>query len=346
MYNYALKPRRPNNFSNKRSFFNRKKKRQCVKHMVNEYFSTSVSWQKRVLQLFLGFVVVYAVYFFIFSSYFKINNVSAEGNQEIPQDEIISLVNNYLGKRSLLIFSNNNYFLFNSSKLEKQISEKYFLDYLKIKRQGIHGILIVLKEKPGIMLYKQKDREYLIDRDGIVLSDASGKLVSTEIIKLNEIPEKVLINQNEIDEQNKLLVNDPQYKQSSSSVYILEDENGEKNIKEVPRVQEVYEEQFKTTPEIGKELFDKDTVGKLIYLNDSYNKKFSQLKIIDYEYDKSKENFLTIITHNNFKIFFDLNSDIDTQLNNLYKYIVEEKNYDVKNIEYIDLRYENQIIIK
>ncbi|MDD4290270.1 MAG: hypothetical protein PHH83_03250, partial [Patescibacteria group bacterium] len=78
----------------------------------------------------------------------------------------------------------------------------------------------------------------------------------------------------------------------------------------------------------------------------SYNNKFSQLKIIDYEFDKSKSNFLTLITQNNFKIFFDLNSDIDAQLNNLYKYVVEEKNYDVKNIQYIDLRYENQIIIK
>ena len=345
MYNYALRPRRPNSFNNKRGFF-RKQKRQCVKHLVNEYFSSNVSWQKRVLQLFLLFVCIYAVYFFIFSSYFKISNVKAEGNEEIPQDEIINLANNYLNKNSFLIFSNNNYFLFNSSKLESLISEKYFLDYLKIKRQGIQGILIILKEKPGIMLYKQKDNEFLIDRDGIVLSDAKGKLINSDIIKLNEIPEKIIINQNEIDEQNKLIVNDSEYKQTSSSVYILQEENGEKTVKQVPKVQEVYEDKFEKIPEIGKEFFNKDTIGKLIYLNESYNKKFSQLKIIDYEYDNSKSNFLTLITQNNFKIFFDLNSDIDTQLNNLYKYVVEEKNYDVKNIQYIDLRYENQIIIK
>ncbi len=345
MYNYIQKPKRINNFGNKRSFFKRSK-RQCVKHRVNEYFSSTISWQKRVLQLFIIFIAIYFVYFFIFSSYFRIKNVVVEGSVEIPQEEIQSIANDYLSKHSLLIFNNNNYFLFQASRLENLISEKYFLDYLKIKRQGISTILIVLKEKPGIMLYKQKDSEFLIDRDGVTLSDAKGKLISSDVIKLNEIPEKVLINQNEIDEQNKLIVNDPQYKQTSSSVFILVGDEENKTVKEVPKIQEIYEDKFDNIPEIGKEFFDKDTIGKLIYLNDSYNKKFSQLKITAYEYDKSKPNVVIAITENNFKIFFKLDSDIDTQLTNLYKYVVEDRNYDVKNIEYIDLRYENQIIIK
>ena len=241
---------------------------------------------------------------------------------------------------------NDNYFFFSTKKLEKQLSSKYFLDYLKIKRRGIHGLSIVLKEKTGVVLYKQKDSEFLIDRDGVALSDASGKLITSEVIKINEIPQKVLVNQKEIDEQNELLVNDPQYKQSSSSVYILEDVDGEKIIKEVSRVQELYEEKFESIPEIGKEFLDKDFLGKLIYLNDSYEKKFSQMQIVNYEYEKLKPNTMIAITQNNFKIFFEFNSDIDTQITNLYKYVVEEKNYDIQNIEYIDLRYKDQIIIK
>ena len=345
MYNYALKPRRVNDFKQKRSFF-RKQKKQCVKHLVNEYFTSSVSWQKRVLQLFVIFVCVYFIYFFIFSNYFKIKNVIVEGNSEISSQEIESIAKEYLSKHHLLIFNNDNYFLFSNSKLEEIISQKYFLDYLKIKRSGLSNIMIVLKEKPAIMLYKIGDKEFLIDRDGVVLTEANGKTVSDDIIKIDELPKRVLVNQNEIDEQNKIIVNDPQYKQSSSTVFVSIEENGSTAIKEVPRVLEVYEDKFESSPEVAKTFFDKDLMGKLIYLKNSYNEKFSQLKILDYEYDKSKPNLITAITQNNFKIFFRLDSDIDTQLASLYKYVVEDKNYDVSGIEYIDLRYDNQIIIK
>lgn len=346
MYNYALKPRKINNFNNRKRSFFKGSKRQCVKHAVNEYFSSSISWQKRVIQLFLIFIALYGIYFLFFSSYLQIKSVVVEGNNEIPAQEIEFLVKDYLNKNHLLIFSNDNYFFFSSKKLESLISSKYFLDYLKIKRQKISTILIVIKEKPASTLYKIGGKEFLIDRDGIVLSVADGKEIASNIMRLVEIPEKVIKNQQEIDEQNKIIVNDPQYKNSSSTVYIIEEEDGNKIVKEIPRIVEIFEDAYPQTPEISKEYFNKDFMGKLMYLSDTYDKKFSQLKIDHFEYKKSKPYIITAITKSNFQIYFKLDFDIDSQLSNLYKYVVEEKNYDVKNIEYIDLRYENQVIIK
>ncbi len=346
MNNYALKPRKVNKFSDNRSLFYSRRKRRCIKHSVNEYFNSSVSWQKRVMQLFFIFIGIYCVYFFFFSSYFRITNIVVEGNNEIPTSEIEMLSRQYLEKNHLLIFSNNNYFFFSRKSLESQISSKYFLDYLKIKKQKISTISIVIKERPASVLYKLGDREFLSDRDGVILSDAVGKQISKDIIKLIEIPERVVKNQNEINEQNKIIINDPQYSNTSSTVFIYEDQDGNKVAKEVPRIIEIFEDSYPEIPEIGKNYFDKDFVGKLIYLKDNYSQKFSRINIDHFEYKKSKPYFVTLVTQANFEIYLKLDSDIDAQLLNLYKYIVDEKNYDTKGIEYIDLKYKDQIIIK
>jgi len=52
------------------------------------------------------------------------------------------------------------------------------------------------------------------------------------------------------------------------------------------------------------------------------------------------------VTDEAVKIYFAINDDLDSQLSNLYRYMVEEKGYNLKDVEYIDLRQNNQIIIK
>ena len=86
-------------------------------------------------------------------------------------------------------------------------------------------------------------------------------------------------------------------------------------------------------------------VRKILYLDSDYNHKFGDQREY-YELECEDGEFLNMKTKDDFKIYFKLNESVDSQLSNLYRYLIEENNGKLDNIEYIDLRQDNQIIIK
>ena len=81
------------------------------------------------------------------------------------------------------------------------------------------------------------------------------------------------------------------------------------------------------------------------YLDANYDHKFGDNRDY-YKLEYKKGDSLSMLTKEGFKIYFKLDETIDGQLSNLYRYLIEENNNDLQNIEYIDLRQNNQIIIK
>ena len=66
-------------------------------------------------------------------------------------------------------------------------------------------------------------------------------------------------------------------------------------------------------------------------------------KIEGYEYDNLKELYITMVDRG-IKVYFKLDENLEFQIANLAQYF--EKNPDIKNLKYIDLRQKDQIIIK
>ncbi len=338
---YRKKINRRNNFSRRRK--------------VREYFhhNSKFSWRSRVIIYFTIFVLIYFFYFFFFSEYFKIDNFIVEGNQEIKNEEIEKIVQSELSEKRYLFFDKSNYFLFNPEELEKRIEENYYLDDIEVEKKYYSLLNIKIEEKKPVLVYQVGDQNYLVDDQGSILSiqdnyEKDENNYREDFIIIKEIPQKIVLNQEKIDQQNNSLVLDnPLYKNTSSTVFVYNQSEEKTIIKEEDRISEEIEWFY---PEIGKvteAAFSEEIISYILLLDRRYNIRFNENpKRIYYEYDQEKEGFISMITDQDFQIHFEFREDLDSQLANLYRYIVEEKKYDLGDIEYIDLRYKNQIIIK
>jgi hypothetical protein len=335
------------------------RKRHFSRRNVNEYFhkkNNFNTWQNKVVFFFFLFIFIYIIYFFFFSNYFKINQIIIEGNEEILTLELKEKCYDLLGQRKFLIAKKDNYFLFNVEELKEKLSKDYLFEELKIEKKYFSTIFINLKEKPHKLFYIIDGNSFLIDENGIVIShlnyeeiisDDSEKRRDKGKIILEEVPKQLIVNQEEIDKQKeKIVKNHELYENtnSTSTVFVWENSSEGMIVKEVDLIDPQIKDVYPDFPKIGSNIFSSDIIQKILYLDANYNHKFGENRDY-YEFEYEKNDFLIMLTKENFKIFFKLNEAIDSQLSNLYRYLIEEGN-STENIEYIDLRQKDQIIIK
>ena len=335
------------------------RKRHFSRGNVNEYFhkkSNPNTWQNKVVFFFLSFILIYVTYFLFFSNYFKINQIIIEGNEEIPSLELEEKCNDLLSRGRFLFAKNDNYFLFDIEELKERLSKDYLFEELKIEKKYFSTIFINLKEKPHKLFYIIDDNSYLIDENGMVISRLDYQEIIPEEsedrrdkgkIMVKEIPKQLVVNQEDIDEQEEKIVKDHELYESTNStstVFIWENSSEGMIVKEVDAIEPKIEDVYPDSPEIGSKLFPSDIVRKILYLDVNYNHKFGDNRNY-YEFEYDKGDFLIMLTKEDFRIYFKLNEAIDSQLSNLYRYLIEEDN-SMENIEYIDLRQNDQIIIK
>ncbi len=341
MYRYI-----PKNPSWKKNVFFKKRKNYS-RSKITEYFSQTakLKWQTRVLILFLAFVCIYFVYIILFSNYFKINQIIVEGNEEISSQKIIEKCEEILNKRKLLFFKNNNYFLFNTDKVEESLAQDYLFDYLRVEKKYFSTLFVKLEERSYKLFYITDNNNFLVDEQGILISRVN--LPEEDEIIIKEIPQKIIINQEEIDEQdNKIVRNHPLYQNtnSTSTVFVWVDTDQGLIVREESIIESIEKEVYPDMPKIGDEFFSKNIIENVLYLDYNYKEKFGyQRKYYEYQFDKP--NFLILVT-DNFRIYFKINEGLESQISNLYRYLIEEGDKELDNIEYIDLRQKDQIIIK
>lgn len=312
---------RSNSFK-RENFFSRRHVNKCFCKQ-NAY-----SWQTKVLYCFGAFVFLYLVYFFFFSSYFVINNVMVEGNNRIDGNYVKELTYKTINQKKLFLFKNNNYFLFSPANIRKELEKNNSLESLEISRKYFSTVFVKIKEKEARFAYINNANNYLIDKEGNVIAkvDENNKEFKSTNIIIRVIATQTIINQKEIDEQNMNASTT-----SSSST--------EKNDKIIPQIQNIYP----SLPEMGKSVFSKSIAEKISYIDQSYRERIKDSKIEVYEYDNSKDLYITMIDRA-IKVYFKLDENLEFQITNLAQYF--QKNPDIKNLKYIDLRQKDQIIIK
>lgn len=297
---------------------------------VNKYFDkqSAYSWQTKVLYCFGAFVFLYLIYFFFFSGYFVIDNIMIEGNNRIDGTYVKELAYKTINQKKLLIFKNNNYFLFNSNNIKKELEKNNSLESLDIDKKYFSSIFIKIKEKEAKFAYINNTNNYLVDKEGNVIAkvDENNKEFKSTNIVIRVIATQTIINQKEIDEQNRVASST-----SSSTTQWVD--------KIIPQIQDVYP----SLPEMGKSVFSKSVAEKISYIDQSYRERIKDSKIEGYEYDNLKELFITMLDRG-IKVYFKLDENLEFQIANLAQYF--EKNPDIKNLKYIDLRQKDQIIIK
>jgi cell division septal protein FtsQ len=144
----------------------------------------------RVVNFILLVGVIFGIYFFLFSNFYNITNIEILGNQIISTDDILDIANNYLTKKTFLIFSNKNIFIFSKKEFKKRMGEYVLLDELKIEKILPNTIRINLKEREAALKWISNDQEYLVDKKGIIIKKFY-KLSVPKIYQLDNSQQRV-----------------------------------------------------------------------------------------------------------------------------------------------------------
>ncbi len=142
-------------------FFNKKKK-----------FSHFSGLKMKILAFCCLSFFIGMGWFVFASSYWRIKEISFDGLDKTSNDDILSLINNEMSGRRLVLIPNDNLLFFNEKKFLTEVANKYRFQEIKIKKQWPNKINITVKEKVLSCFWNEGDKYYLVDSEGYVLSEA------------------------------------------------------------------------------------------------------------------------------------------------------------------------------
>jgi len=144
--------------------------------------------RKRFILSQLSLATVLIIWFVVLfvQPTFYIEKISIEGNEEIPQQDLLKLVKEHLEKRSLVAIRRSHLFFIKPNKLEQTISDHYGLERITFTphwpSKSLH---IKLKEKVSVLAYSVDDNYFTIDRQGILIRQLEN---FDELKEKNDIP--------------------------------------------------------------------------------------------------------------------------------------------------------------
>ena len=136
------------------------------------------------LTLFIAFAG--AVYFFCFSSFFRIEKINVQ-SATIAPEAVIEKANEQMSGSLFFIFSKKNIWFFNANALAAAISKNYFLDELIIKKYYPNQIDVYLKEKAAAAYWLRADQCYKVDKVGAVIGFCPAIGGAAEIIQIRDL---------------------------------------------------------------------------------------------------------------------------------------------------------------
>ena len=139
---------------------------------------SSGSWCGRLIIILLIILLSGAIYFIFYSPYFSIRQIEISGLQKIDYNELRAVIDSHLASRRFLIFPQNNIFIFDEKSVEKEINERYALNYLKIEKRLPGFVSISVEEKMPALIWKTVEKFYLVDGDGVIIREIREEEVS------------------------------------------------------------------------------------------------------------------------------------------------------------------------
>ncbi|KKQ80499.1 MAG: hypothetical protein UT02_C0007G0010 [Parcubacteria group bacterium GW2011_GWC2_38_7] len=143
----------------------------------------------RLIVVVAGIVFVSLIYLLFYASFFTVRNYEINGLQKIKSENIDNILNNYLNKRKLLIFSRRNYWLIDKTALKAEISKYYYFEQLEIKRKLPNKLIVNLVEKQPMVNWFANDLCFQVDLTGSAIGycENNSGLLSIRTYKLEEV---------------------------------------------------------------------------------------------------------------------------------------------------------------
>lgn len=135
----------------------------------NNNFSNSRKW------LLLGVFILIAFFtWLIFAAPFLvIKKVEINGLERVDKGEIEELVETLKEGRTLVIFSQDNYFLFDKEDLHELIMTNYNFSKLNITKMLPDKLKIEISERPYAFIFQEGSEHFYASQDGYIMKDDS-----------------------------------------------------------------------------------------------------------------------------------------------------------------------------
>lgn len=132
---------------------------------------TGKSWRSKII-IFLMMLAAGGLFYFIFyHPYFTIKKIEISGLEKISEPEIKDIIDSQINSRRLLIFKQNNIFIFDEDLIKNEINKKYALDFLGVEKKLPRDLKFEIKEKTPVVIWKTADRYYFVDKEGTIIRE-------------------------------------------------------------------------------------------------------------------------------------------------------------------------------
>lgn len=276
--------------------------------------------------ILIGSVGYFGYYLFL-SPKFKIENIAIHGLNFIPPEELLGFVDQNLNDQKFLFFKSRNIFLTSTNKLLAQISSHYLFDSIELKKQLPGSLTFDIVEKNIIYRLRSANYEYLVDDNGQVVKNFMNFTQRPALLQLTgdsvapADPATGKTDQSQTDLQKDLVSIDPN--DHFTLLYLEKDDD----------------------VHLGDKVLSADQISFINQLVTEPKGKFYELKLISLP--ASNPEFLTLVTKDGWKIYFNLRNDLKAQLEAL-NLVIDQKitPAKIKALDNIDLRLGQNIFYK
>jgi len=123
--------------------------------------------------IFLLALILGTIYLIFISPFFKIKNISAQGTDKVPAENIVNSVNHYLSGFYFKIIPKKNFLLASDKNIVAFLQDNFKeLKEIKVTKKFPASLAIAAKGREKVMSYCGQDQCFYIDDEGIAFDEA------------------------------------------------------------------------------------------------------------------------------------------------------------------------------
>ncbi|MCG2693800.1 hypothetical protein L6259_00745 [Candidatus Parcubacteria bacterium] len=260
------------------------------------------------------------------SQAFRITEWGIKGIENYDKTQITSSIQSFFEQKKLGIFSFSNIFTFNGRALQKNLSSNFIFDNISVEKYYPHKIIISFQEKEQKLAVYNKDKVYILSADRTVLSVEKG------------IDSWFIANEDsEADFATSTTDNASINKEKISA------DAKEKSLPSYPIFCDAY---YSKSPGVGDKYPADKRIGIIIQFIDAMQSRMPIKAEMVLIFKNKSAVKIVIYTDNGWQIYLNDEEDGERQFYKLYL-AFNNKIKDVnKPLEYIDLRFGDNVYIK
>lgn len=316
------------------------------------------------LIVFWAVIVLGCLYALFLSSFFRIEVISVEGNRFTASGDIRTQIQAFLDTKIFKIIPRNTFFLASRSAIQKSllssISVHQAIDELRVERHLPSRIHVVIRERTPNLLFENGGQAFLVDREGIVVQavDAADHVDPSFPTLLDQTTRPVAVGGRvlaaeqvralfEIDQQLKERTDIPierLYLPPAQCTKFFAEEP-EQGTEEASDGEATANTNSRTNENRNATTEKKSNVNSSSNINASNTNVSDPIVVCDKSAEVLKGIEIRARSTENWEIYFRIDDSIEEQVTRLLR-VLKEKHLDRAQLDYIDLRFGDRVIIK